>query len=66
MLVYVNGRQQEVPEGSTVADLINLLEVQPRRIAVERNRHLVRRAAFADTSLAPEDRIEIVTLVGGG
>ncbi|KPK81274.1 MAG: hypothetical protein AMJ81_10710 [Phycisphaerae bacterium SM23_33] len=66
MLVYVNGRQQEVPEGSTVADLINLLEVQPRRIAVERNRQLVRRAAFADTSLAPEDRIEIVTLVGGG
>lgn len=66
MTVYVNGRQHEVSDGCTVAHLIDSLGLQPRRIAVERNRRLVRRAAFADTPLAPEDRVEIVTLVGGG
>ena len=66
MRVRVNGREREVPEGATVADLIDSLGLNPRRIAVERNRRLVRRATFAQTALTPEDHVEIVTLVGGG
>ena len=66
MLVHVNGQGREVPDGCTVAGLIDLLGLEPRRIAVERNRRIVRRATFAETSLAADDRLEIVTLVGGG
>jgi thiamine biosynthesis protein ThiS len=66
MRLSVNGREHEVPEGATVAELIASLSLEPRRIAVERNKRLVRRAAFAGTPLAPDDTIEIVTLVGGG
>lgn len=66
MRVQVNGREREVPDGCTVAGLIDSLGLEPRRIAVERNRRLVRRATFADTPLAADDRVEIVTLVGGG
>lgn len=66
MRVHVNGREREMPEGATVADLIDSLGLNPRRIAVERNRRLVRRATFAQTALAADDHVEIVTLVGGG
>ena len=66
MRVCVNGRERELPDGTTMADLVAMLALQPRRIAVERNRRLVPRNRFAETVLAPEDRIEIVTLVGGG
>lgn len=66
MHICVNGRQHDVPAGSTVADLVNLLGLQPRRIAVERNKRIVRRVEYADTSLSEGDVLEIVTLVGGG
>jgi len=66
MRICVNGETTDLPDGLTVADLVERLGLHPRRVAVERNRRLVRRATFADTPLADNDAIEIVTLVGGG
>ena len=62
----VNGEAREVPAGTTVAGLLATLGVVPRGSAVERNRQLVPRRAHADTALEPGDRVEVVTLVGGG
>ena len=66
MRVRVNGEERDVPEGATVADLVERLGLEPTRIAVERNKRLVRRADYAATALADGDVVEIVTLVGGG
>jgi len=66
MRVRVNGEEHDVPEGATVADLVERLGLEPTRIAVERNKRLVRRADYAATALADGDVVEIVTLVGGG
>ncbi|REJ85978.1 MAG: sulfur carrier protein ThiS [Planctomycetota bacterium] len=66
MEVTVNGRPREVPDGSTLAELIESLEIDPRYLAAERNLELVPREQHAECVLQPEDRIEIVTLVGGG
>ena len=66
MRICVNGETTDVPDGLTVADLLDRLSLHPRRVAIERNRRLVTRATFPDTALAAGDAIEIVTLVGGG
>ncbi len=66
MICRVNGEARELPDGLTVAGLIDLLKLQPRRVAVERNKRLVRRTLFDQTALTADDVIEIVTLVGGG
>ena len=66
MRVTVNGEGHALTEGMTMADLVGRLNLHPRRIAVERNKRLVRRTDYADTPLADNDVIEIVTLVGGG
>lgn len=66
MQVIINGDSHEVPEGITVASLLEHLQVRAERVAVERNRLVVRRASFGDTALAPGDVIEILTFVGGG
>ena len=42
------------------------LELDPKRVAVERNRVIAPRSAHADTPLAEGDQIEIVHFVGGG
>jgi thiamine biosynthesis protein ThiS len=66
MQVYVNGEPQTVPEGAAVAELLERFGLAPQRVAVEVNEALVRRAGFAAAKLAEGDRVEIVTLVGGG
>ncbi len=64
--LIVNGEPHEVPPGTTVASLLDRLKMQPRLVAVERNRDLVPRGQHAACTLQAGDRIEIVTLVGGG
>ncbi|SFI16377.1 sulfur carrier protein ThiS [Planctomicrobium piriforme] len=66
MKIQVNGEPREIPENSTVADLLLLLKLDPRFLAVERNRELVPRTKHAECMLATDDELEIVTLVGGG
>lgn len=66
MTVVVNGREMEVPEGTTVADLLERLGLAGRPAAVERNRQVVTRERRSCEVLADGDRIEVVTLVGGG
>jgi sulfur carrier protein len=66
MHVLVNGERREVPEGTTIARLLRELDVPARGVAVEVNLQLVPRAAHAEHRLREADRLEIVTLVGGG
>ncbi len=66
MRIVVNGQTQERQDDISVARLIETMSLQPRRVAVELNRQIVRRADFGKTQLADSDELEIVTLVGGG
>ena len=66
MHLTVNGEPRELPQDATIADLIRELGLSTRRVAVEVNRELVRRAEHADHRLREADAVEIVTLVGGG
>jgi thiamine biosynthesis protein ThiS len=66
MQITVNGQVREVVSGATVAALLEELGLDPRQLAVERNLDLVPRTEHAATMLAAGDRLEVVTLVGGG
>ena len=66
MQISVNGQLREIPPGATVATLLETLDLDPRQLAVERNLELVPRGQHAATALAAGDRVEVVTLVGGG
>jgi len=66
MRIIVNGQPREVPDGTTVARLLEMLPAAGGRVAVEVNREIAPRSLHADRALAPGDEIEIVTLVGGG
>jgi len=66
MRATVNGETMELPEGLTVSTLLQHLGVRAERIAVERNGEVVKQAQHREQKLAPGDRLEIVTFVGGG
>jgi sulfur carrier protein len=65
--LVVNGTPQRLdPAPATVADLVRALNLEGRRIAVERNGEIVPKSRYADTSVAAGDRLEVVAAVGGG
>jgi len=66
MHIRINGEPKDLSDGLTVAALLVELSLEPTRVAVERNKQIVRRTTFAETALADGDELEIVTLVGGG
>ena len=61
MHIQLNGETLELPEGASVADLIERLELSGRRVAVERNLDIVPRSQYASTALADGDRLEAVS-----
>ena len=64
--VTVNSAERELPEAATVVGMLEKLQFDPRRVAVEVNRQVVPRAQHTEHRLTNGDQIEIVTLVGGG
>jgi sulfur carrier protein len=65
--ITVNGQPRALPApGTTVADLVRVMQLEGRRIAVERNGAIVPRSRYAETMLANGDTLEIVGAVGGG
>jgi thiamine biosynthesis protein ThiS len=66
MKVTVNGAERDVADGLTLGELVRGLDLEGKPFAVELNREVVRKARLAETTLKDGDRVEIVTLVGGG
>ena len=66
MQVMVNGRPLDVPDGATVAALLEHMQLDGARVAVERNQDVIPRRTWAACALAPGDELEIVSFVGGG
>jgi len=64
--VILNGEAREIPSSLTVADLLAHLGIDPRVVAVELNRVVVKRARYGDTPVPAGAEIEIVAFVGGG
>jgi thiamine biosynthesis protein ThiS len=64
--IMLNGDRYELDGPVTVSGLLAHLEIDPRRVAVEHNLLVVRRAAYESTMVHDGDQIEIVNFVGGG
>jgi sulfur carrier protein len=64
--IQLNGDPYEISAPITIAELLARLEVDSRRVAVEHNLTVLKRATFETTHLSEGDQVEIVNFVGGG
>jgi sulfur carrier protein len=64
--VVANGHAVDLPDGATVANLLDRMGLAGRVVVVERNGEPVDRRAVGDTMLADGDRCEIVRALAGG
>jgi len=69
VIITLNGEPHDLAtplNTISVAELLAQLEIDSRRVAVEHNLTVVKRAAYRDTVVREGDAIEIVNFVGGG
>jgi thiamine biosynthesis protein ThiS len=64
--IVVNGEPRAASEGQTILDLLQQLELDPSRVAVELNRSIVKQPKWSETVLNAGAQLEIVQFVGGG
>ena len=66
VILQVNGQSQSCLEGTTLPQLLNQLNMDPRLVAVEYNGEILHRQFWETTVIKTDDRLEVVTIVGGG
>jgi thiamine biosynthesis protein ThiS len=64
--ITVNGEPRTAPEGQTILGLLQQLELDPARVAVELERRIVKQPYWPETVLRTGAQLEIVQFVGGG
>jgi len=65
MKLTINGKTQDLG-AQNVAALVEELKLNPRQVAIEKNREIVPRSTYASEMLSEGDIIEVVAFVGGG
>jgi len=66
MEIKLNGSSRQFDDGTTAAQLIELLDLTEKRLAVEINREILPRSQYGGYQIQPDDEIEIVHAIGGG
>jgi sulfur carrier protein len=64
--IRVNGEARDIPQGTTLAQVVAELSAAPSGVAAAVNEAVVPRGAWPQTALAADDRVEILTAVQGG
>ncbi len=66
MTITPNGDSHQVPGPLSVSELLSRLDIDARRVAVELNLTVVKKAAYDSSLIKDGDEVEIVNFVGGG
>ncbi len=64
--LQVNGENRTCPPETSLPALLEQLGLNPRLLAVEYNGEILHRQFWEQTQMQEGDRLEIVTIVGGG
>ncbi len=66
MELMVNGKKLEVTDGASLTALLDQLNINALRVAVQLNQQIIKREQYDKTALKPGDRVEIITFMSGG
>mgnify|MGYP001284419909 FL=1 len=66
MNIFINGRVSEVKKNINIQDILRMNNISDENIVVEINRTIISKMYWDDTRIEENDKIEIITAVGGG
>ncbi len=66
MKININGKSSQYPGPPTLGELLRSLDIDPKKVAVERNLRIVLPGLMESEPVESGDEFEIIRLVGGG
>lgn len=66
MNIFINGKVSEVKKNINIQDILRMNNISNENIVVEINRTVISKKYWDDTRIEENDKIEIITAVGGG
>ncbi|MFZ9181404.1 MAG: sulfur carrier protein ThiS [Rickettsiales bacterium] len=63
---FLNGQSFKIKDGSSILELIQKLELEPRKIAIEMDENIISSNEYEKTFITENCKIEIVHFIGGG
>ncbi|VAW53037.1 Sulfur carrier protein ThiS [hydrothermal vent metagenome] len=66
MIIILNGENKQVDNNTNIDQLLQIIDLSDKRLAVEVNEQIVPRSEFSETTLQESDKVEIVQAIGGG
>lgn len=66
MILTINGQSKTIPDGTSLEAAVGLLCKDPAVVIAELNGTIIEKAQWAAAALNPNDRLELITFVGGG
>lgn len=66
IFIKINGEGKSVPQNTSILKLLELFNLNKERVVIELNRNILFKSHFKNTILKEDDKVEIVTFVGGG
>ena len=66
MNIFINGKVSEVKKNINIQDILRMNNIRDENIVVEINRTIISKIYWGDTRIQENDKIEIITAVGGG
>ena len=66
MIIILNGENKQVDTGTNIEQLLQVIGLGGKRLAIEVNEQIVPRSEFSETTLQESDKVEIVQAIGGG
>ncbi len=64
--IILNGDNKQLDSGTSIAQLLETLDLSEKRLAVEINQQIIARSDFSNFTLSDQDKVEIVQAIGGG
>jgi thiamine biosynthesis protein ThiS len=64
--IILNGNEKQIADDSSIEQLLEELQIENKRLAVEVNQEIVPRSSFNTHVLKQSDKVEIVQAIGGG
>ncbi len=66
MNITLNGEKKDIPNSITVVGLLELLNIQHQRVAIELNSEIVKKDGYGSTTIKEGDALEVVSFMAGG
>jgi len=66
MIIILNGENKQLDSGTNIEQLLQVLDLSNKRLAVEINEQIIPRGDFSNHALQEYDKVEIVQAIGGG